>query len=122
MIGMRLNVRENNLPRFSSRIRGNVASAMRNGMLNFNRIVNPPVDTSFLTGNRSHVFPSANFFGGLKGKTTFNAPYAGYVHDGFTHYLSGKKVAAQPYADDAIDIIRDDYLDAIRRATEDAAS
>lgn len=116
MIGMRLNVRENNLPRFSSRLRGNVASAMRNGMTNFNRIVDPPVDTGFLTGNRTHVYPSANFFGGLKGKTTFNAAYAGYVHDG-TRFMEGR-----PYATDAIDIIRDDYLDEIRRATEEAAS
>lgn len=116
MIGMRLHVRENNFPRFRSRFTPAVASAMRDGMLNFNRVVSPPVDTGFLKANRTHVYPSANFFGGLKGKTTFNQHYAGYVHDG-TRFM-----AARPFATSAIDIIRDDYLNAIRKATEGAAS
>lgn len=118
MIGAKVNVVENNLPRFSSRFRNNVSSAMRNGMLNFVRVADPstPRDTGFLVTNKTHTWPSAGFLGGLRGAITYNAPYAGYVHDG-TRYME-----AQPWAQDAIDLIHDDYVEEIRQATEEAAS
>ena len=113
-----IRIAENNLPVFARKLTPAVASAMRNGMVNYIRLADAmtPVDTGLLRSNKSFVWPSAGMGGNPQGFVGYNQDYAAYVHDG-TY-----KMRSQPWASNAANIIRSDYSAAVAAAIVEGLS
>lgn len=111
-------VEQNRLPEFARKLTPAVASAMRNGMLNYLVVAagNTPVDTGFMKANKSFVWPSAGYGGNPVGYIGWNAEYSPFVHNG-TY-----RMQAQPWARQAADEIRNDYSRAVAAAVMEGLS
>lgn len=107
-----MRVTENKLPDMARKLTPTVASAMRNGMLNYIRVADAmtPVDKGLLKANKSFVWPSAGMGGNPVGFVGYIQEYAQYVHDG-TY-----RMQAQPWARNAANLIRNDYSAAVAAA------
>jgi len=118
--GFRAQVRieQNRLPEFARILTPVVASAMRNGMLNYLIVADAetPVDTGFMKANKSFVWPSAGMGGNPIGMVGWNAEYSPFVHNG-TY-----RMQAQPWARRAADTIRNDYSAAVAAAVMEGLS